>query len=495
MAKKFGYSDFEAWLTTGGDDRSLILDSGANKYHIRPTPIKETDIFRGSCTGNPPTTRGYEAAKTLYESRFLGLTTKELDLALRITFDEQRKRIMKCLDLPHGSEIILCPSGSDAEYIPVAIATALHPGQKLVNGISQLNEIGAGSEPASIGKYFSTHAPFLGKHDMINLPGFEDIQNFVIPAREPDGTVVNASKLMDDFVNTEIKNGNFPIVHGVFGGKTGVRDSIMPGSLNQGNTSLGIVDACQGRFTLDELKRWLNQDSIVLFTSSKFYQAPPFCGAVIIPHSIANRLRTATRPEKMLNAESLGAFLTDKELPSCLHSWGKPIQDSSKNNLGLALRWEAGLAAMEALLPIKDVERTRIADEWGTSVKNLVDDSELLDTFCVERSIVSIRISNKKGGWLNMSEARNLYRWMSNDIASAVVSAAAEDGKILSTSCYIGQPVSVSDSYAIIRIALGAESMMSYYQNKTMTLEEDSIVVKKLGLIAKHFDELKESGV
>jgi|AntRauTorckE5430_2_1112549.scaffolds.fasta_scaffold00422_10 hypothetical protein len=46
-AIKFGYSEFESWLTTGGDDRSLILDSGANKYHIKPRPINQSDIFRG----------------------------------------------------------------------------------------------------------------------------------------------------------------------------------------------------------------------------------------------------------------------------------------------------------------------------------------------------------------------------------------------------------------------------------------------------------------
>jgi hypothetical protein len=31
QAQAFGFSDFECWLTTGGDDRSLILKSGANK--------------------------------------------------------------------------------------------------------------------------------------------------------------------------------------------------------------------------------------------------------------------------------------------------------------------------------------------------------------------------------------------------------------------------------------------------------------------------------
>ena len=71
LALSHGYSDFEAWLTSGGDDRSLIKKTGANKYHIRPQPIAQGAVFRGSCTGNPPTARGYNAAAELYKTKLL----------------------------------------------------------------------------------------------------------------------------------------------------------------------------------------------------------------------------------------------------------------------------------------------------------------------------------------------------------------------------------------------------------------------------------------
>ena len=35
MALAHGYSDFEAWLTSGGDDRSLIKKTAANKVSSR----------------------------------------------------------------------------------------------------------------------------------------------------------------------------------------------------------------------------------------------------------------------------------------------------------------------------------------------------------------------------------------------------------------------------------------------------------------------------
>merc|ERR1712070_498397 len=102
---------------------------------------------------------------------------------------------------------------------------------------------------------------------------------------------------MNDFIQQSEAKGSYPIVHGVFGGKTGLRDESMPGSLDVGERSLGVVDACQGRFSLEELKEWLDQDSLVLFTASKFYQAPPFCGAVIVPPRIAQKLRDAPVPQ------------------------------------------------------------------------------------------------------------------------------------------------------------------------------------------------------
>ena len=528
MATKFGFSDFESWLTTGGDDRSLILEeTGANKYHIKPRPILSTQIFRGSCTGNPPTRTGYDAAKALYDDLLPHLhshshshsqlrskpqSSEELDAALRNIFEQQRRRLAEYLELPPGTEIILCPSGSDAEYIPIAIARALHPNKKIVSGITQLNEIGAGTAPASMGKYFSTYAPFLGRvrvpeddHDDDDddddedayLEGYDGIEGVVIHARDKDGTAIDASEEMNIFTQTQLALNNYPIVHGVFGGKTGMRDGNMPPSLGKGDESMGVVDACQGRFTLKELEQWLGQDSIVLFTTSKFYQAPPFCGAVILPASIASKVSQCEPPKDMLGKNGLLAFVTDKELPSCMDGWKEHLSDEQRNNVGLALRWEAGLAAMEKISFLSDEERTMLTDEWANMVKTMVDDHPCLEAFCVERSIISIRMAkdgNSAGGnWLSMSEARDLFRWMSLDVSEAVPGASEEEKEALSVSGFIGQPVSVSEDYAIVRIALGVESLVAYSVDKDQTLGEDSLIVKKLGAISKYFSVLKES--
>ncbi len=192
---------------------------------------------------------------------------------------------------------------------------------------------------------------------------------------------------------------------------------------------------------------------------------------------------------------SLAAFLTDKELPSCLNCWKNILRNESRNNVGLALRWEAGLASMTALSIIPDERRIKISNEWAERVKSMVNEADMIDVFCVERSIVSIRIANNDDGWLNMDEARDLYRWMSLDVSSAVSFATSDERAVLSTPIFIGQPVAVTDSHAIVRIALGAESLLSYDVDKEQTLRDDKVTIEKLSAIAKYFSVLKASRI
>jgi hypothetical protein len=429
VARESGYTHFEALLTSGGDDRTIIQkETGRNLYHIRPRPVGKTEIFRGSCTGNPPTARGYRAAQRLYEESLAGLEGNMLNDAVRDTFQNQRNRLAKLLHLPEGAEIALCPSGSDAEYLPIAIARTLCPDAKIVNGVTQVKEVGAGTSIASVGQFFCGTAPLRGGigHRQ-HLSGFEGIEGTVACAREADGSVVPAADRMDRFVQEAFERGEYPISHGVFGGKTGLRDVVMPSSLEGGAKSLGVVDACQGRFTSAELHEWLAQDSLVLFTGSKFYQAPPFCGAVIIPRAIADKMRSAEGIDThrdMFTSNGLGAFLTEKELPSCLGGWKSFLYQEDACNVGLALRWEAGLASIEKLAPVSDEERDRMVSEWAGAVVTMVEREELLEAWWLERSIVSIRVTNgASGSWLKMDELRRLFQWMSVDLSAAVSDA------------------------------------------------------------------------
>jgi hypothetical protein len=238
---------------------------------------------------------------------------------------------------------------------------------------------------------------------------------------------------------------------------------------------------------------------LVLFTASKFYQAPPFCGAVLVPRKIVEKLRqsSAPTPHGVFSEDGIGGFLTDKELPRSLKSWKPLLRKSNTNNVGLALRMEAGLAGMEALAVVPDGVRTEAVEKWARSVADAVRVCPDLDPWCVERSIVSIRVAKQgeAGSWLNMTELRHLYRWMSLDVSHAVPDASPKEKKALSVPAYIGQPVDVSESHAIVRIALGVDSLLSYLEDEEATLAQDRLTVQKLAAIAKHFETLKNSGL
>lgn len=83
-----------------------------------------------------------------------------------------------------------------------------------------------------------------------------------------------------------------PIVHSVFGSKTGICQALDADLLSQveGMGGLFVVDACQGRFEIDWLNDVIGKNAIVLITGSKFFRGPPFSGAVLVPPPIMKKL-------------------------------------------------------------------------------------------------------------------------------------------------------------------------------------------------------------
>lgn len=97
----------------------IHADTQRNKYHIQPSPMAQNAFFRFSCTCNAPTTLGFNASLMLFRKIRNSTGTNETIAAI---FPQQRERIADFFQLPEGTEVILSPSGSDAEYLPVALA-------------------------------------------------------------------------------------------------------------------------------------------------------------------------------------------------------------------------------------------------------------------------------------------------------------------------------------------------------------------------------------
>lgn len=84
--------------------------------------------------------------------------------------------------------------------------------------------------------------------------------------------------------------------------------------------------------------------------------------------------------------------------------------------------------------------------------------------------------------------------WSDNEDASDLK-------EISSKICYIGQPVKITDDYGVLRIALCSHDLRKVVKdlqsNSSKTgsnkaTSDDKIVIKKLSLIANHFDDIEQ---
>lgn len=251
------------------------------------------------------------------------------------------------------------PSGSDAEYIPLLIAQILNKEKSICNIVTCNEEIGAGTLGAAGGKFFSPIEPIPGyamQGTQIGdgLEGLGDgVKTIAINARQESGEVISPSQQVDTILRECIKSGEVPVVHTVYGSKTGITHELDEETqkIVQKMNGVQVVDACQGRFRDSFVNEVLETKSIVLITGSKFYRGPPFSGGVIVPAEIMAQLQgiDATMPY------GLNTFIGQAEIPRELPLWRKQMRENL--NPGLALRWEAALAEMIPTLSIPEQER------------------------------------------------------------------------------------------------------------------------------------------
>ena len=116
-------------LTLGGDSR-LLLDAahGWNKYFCPPRPVVDNAVLRGSCTCSPPTAEGYAHALERHAALEPHRGAADYATHFEAEMESVRSRLGRSLGLTEGTGIVLAASGTDAEYVPLAIAQELYPG-------------------------------------------------------------------------------------------------------------------------------------------------------------------------------------------------------------------------------------------------------------------------------------------------------------------------------------------------------------------------------
>lgn len=405
-------------LSIGGDDRLTVNPNNhnLNKY-LSSTSARDDILRRGSCTCSTVDPQGAELAEKVYQSFFAevakavdeekagGGVEEDFYFLLNQACQNLVQRVRSVFHLSSAapqSDIVLFPSGSDAEFLPLLCGALLSAKRiaaidqqavdsidvdkvKVYNVITAAGEVGSGTPNAAAGQHFSAFTP----NSKSGLKAGQVIDGFLssrvecisYPPRNSDGGVAFQEEAMMETIGAKLESNPHAVVvlHAVVGSKTGLiypAQEVLNALTERYQERVQVViDACQLRCRLDLVGRYLAKGYICLVTASKFFTGPPFSGAVLLPsHCVAllesHADRSAVGQKSCLLPEGLADYLTPCEVSDGLPAFkaflasihrrnynpptsgvaGSPVSLGYPHrwgNLGLYLRWSVGLDRLE----------------------------------------------------------------------------------------------------------------------------------------------------
>lgn len=501
-------------MAMGGDHRIIINDEiGLNIYGCKPYP--SNTISYSSSTGSNISSSAYSFIRSYldYLRKECGKTEDKNGFFIN-EYEKLRQRIKDFYELDPTNEIVFGPSGTDVEFIALAISRK-HNNQGVHNIILGANEVGSGIENAAKGCYFSPETP-KGKTVKVGavIEGFEsyDISTAYLPIRTSGGNVISDKDLMHNFVveiNNALKENKRPLIHVIHSSKTGLIlpswDTILEMKNIFGKEIDIIVDACQGRLSIYSLNRYLSFGAMVLLTGSKFLSGPPFSGALILPGFLSRRIK---------NIEDLPIGLSSifgqTEFPI---QWQNPeCVEFDFINIGLLLRWKAAIYEMNKIFKIPNHRLKYVIDRFRDQVRQMVEDTNFLSLvhedvkelpdYVYRRSpfelnticTIQVKLLNES---IDPTVIKCIHKALYSDLTS-LISGECD----LKTAIQLGQPVKISDTQEeknyTLRIALSANqiSEMALIDEDLINIkfESDMRVIKnKLSLILENLNIIKET--
>ena len=455
-----GLSDL---LTSGADSRSIQNpNTRLNKYLCAMTPRKNVIPF-GSCTASSISPIGYEAAiKAYYRVTALKAALHNSSY-LEELFHEIRSELFFLLTrgaVP-GVEIVLTPSGTDAELVALSLAVGNFD-SKVCNILIAPTEVGSGTPLAAAGSFFDALTPSgikVSSGEPLDQRLAEYTKLKKIWVRDQEGNPRLNKELdqeVEAIVGEEIRKGNKILLHVVAHSKTGLHAPTLEFVSNlilmHGPTKIIVViDAAQGRISRRGLIEVLRCGYMVIITGSKFYGGPPFSGALLIPSQLspANQGISEISPH-------LGYFLTACQLP---YSW-KSLRKSlpAPGNFGLGLRWIAALAEMREYYLIPSEIRLTILRSFELIVPEIfgpsnaivlatiptpIYDNEAARLLESKTTVFSFRIRDvmHPPQFFNFHQLANIYRWLTLDLTHFFNHEPIPLKDTLETGFHLGQAV------------------------------------------------------
>ncbi|HEX3407325.1 MAG TPA: hypothetical protein VHS81_08825 [Caulobacteraceae bacterium] len=419
-------------ISSGGDER-IWPDpiNRRNRYGVPAAPAPD-ELWFSSSTASPVSPRGWAAARAALER-----VTEPGGVGVATWFDQIRLRLLALYGAP-AAEAVLAASGTETELVALSLALALAEGP-LVNIVVAPAETGSGVPDAARGLHFLDRASLggaVGKGE--RLAGWEaaHVALETIEIRQADGALRRAADVDQEAalrVERAVTSGAFALLHVLDASKTGrpgvSRSAAARIRARYPGRVLVAVDACQLRCPAAQVKRDLQDGFAVMVTGSKFAGGPAFCGALLLPQALADRLAHAAD----LGAAPLAPYSAALDWPQRLRRCAAPGLAHAAN-LGLGLRWAAALAEIEAYEAVPAAWRAAALAEFDRAVRGrvLADKAlELVDPPGQPAAPGLVPIVHAGGG-----DARRAWLSMSR----------GEGGR---RPCHLGQPVAVGERWAL----------------------------------------------
>ncbi len=472
------------WLMAQGGDQRLAVDprTGLNHYGCSHRPRPWAITFASS-TASSLSERGFGGAEAcrrrIAAAAFAGCAPTAMAFeaaAVRsgIATHYGLSANGSTSGIASGSEVVLAASGTDCELLALALAERRGPVSSI---LTAPEETGTGVPLAAAGRHFASDTS--GRQQVRKgavIDGFRgDARVLALAVRHADGTLRTASQIETDcaeLVAAERQVGRRILLHLLDLSKTGLLAPSLA-CLERLQTAYGdgidiVVDACQARLDQRRVRDYLARGWMVMITGSKFFTGPPFCGAVLLPRPIADRLSSGVALPIGLSAYGCRTdwpdwMLAASHLPAGI-------------NLGMVLRWQAALAEMQAFAAVPAEQLHGRLDFFLNGVREAIGlnpDLVLIEVPAADRALLpSTDEANPESpgeqSWdqlqtilsflvlepgrarvggipLTMPRARQLYRWLNADVRHVLSETASEDDRRLAgLLCHIGQPAPVS---------------------------------------------------
>ena len=384
--------------------------------------------------------------------------------------------------------VVFVPSGTDSESLISSVILEKDGSEKLDNVVVAPLEVGSGTELACGGRAFSEISPDgssweIGDSIIPSVSKKTSVHG--IEVRSSSGSIPPMSQLENDIekiMNNSILFNSSISVHIVAGSKTGVHAPSIGfiqkiEGMNYPKLHV-LVDAAQGRFSRTGVLRSLDAGRIVTITGSKFFGAPPFCGAVIFPKSRYPEIRWKDDYGPLFNQ-------------MCFENH-TPNQTYTARN-GVLLRWMIAISNMKKYYSTDPKMRLKVLkwfEEDGVSAikenKSLryiepqfFSPDEKNRLLATNKTIHTFQVSTNERN-LGMEELRIIH--------SRLINKNDMSGKS------IGQPVllSRSNEETGLRIALGSRIIVDTINNIVSRSSEASAREELFKLISETCSEISQ---